>query len=164
LFFRVVHFHCPKKIASWSLHLFTSMAVARLLAAIEWCGKKCCVTKGCHLSAPLATVCSIHWFRRCVLSLVFYWSYLVLDFLNVCICKLTPSKTPINGTCLPLQLYLNGRTLWLLQCFLIFISFWCVSINNVIKEIKLLYHPGHETDLSSPATAEFNTTGNVHIA
>jgi hypothetical protein len=28
--------------------LFTSVAVDRLLAVIEWCGKKRCVTKGCH--------------------------------------------------------------------------------------------------------------------
>jgi len=40
-------FSLPKKIASWSLHLFTSVAVARLLAVIEWCGKKHCVTEGC---------------------------------------------------------------------------------------------------------------------
>ena len=39
-------FSLPKKIASRSLHLFTSVALARLLAVIEWCGKKRCVTKG----------------------------------------------------------------------------------------------------------------------
>ena len=41
-------FSLPKKIASRSLHLFTSLAVARLLAVIEWCSKKHCVNKGCH--------------------------------------------------------------------------------------------------------------------
>ena len=64
-------FSLPKKTASWLLHLFTSVAVARLLAVIEWCGKKRCVTNGCRYSMPLAAVCSVHWFRRCVLILVF---------------------------------------------------------------------------------------------
>jgi hypothetical protein len=54
------------------------VAVSRLLAVIEWCGKKRCVTKGCRYSASLAAVRSIHWFRRCALSPVFYWSYLVI--------------------------------------------------------------------------------------
>jgi len=41
-------FSLPKKIANRSLHLFTSVAVARLLAVIEWWGKKHCVTKCCR--------------------------------------------------------------------------------------------------------------------
>jgi len=57
--------------------LFTSEAVAHLLAVIERCSKKRCVTNGCRYSAPLAAVRSVHWFRRCVLSPVFCWSYLV---------------------------------------------------------------------------------------
>jgi len=62
------------------------VAVAYLLAVIEWCGKKHYVTNGCHYTAPLAAVRSVHWFRRCVLSSVFYWSYLVYmdsGFLNI---------------------------------------------------------------------------------
>ena len=77
-------FSLPKKIASRSLHLFTSVAVARLLAVIQGCGKKCCVTNGWRYSAPQATVRSIHWFRRSVLNSVFYWSYLV----HICITKI----------------------------------------------------------------------------
>jgi hypothetical protein len=73
-------FSLPKKIASRSLHLFTSVAVIPLLVVIEWCSKKRCVTNGCRYSAPLAAVRSVHWFRRCVLSPVFYWSYLVVHW------------------------------------------------------------------------------------
>jgi len=73
-------FSLPKKIASWSLHLFTSVAVTRLLAVTEWCSKKHCVTNDCRYSAPLATVRSVPWFRHCALSPVFYWSYLVSHF------------------------------------------------------------------------------------
>jgi len=65
-------FSLPKKISSRSLHLFTSVAVARLLAAIEGCGKKRCVINGCRYSAPLATVRSVHWFRRSALNPVIY--------------------------------------------------------------------------------------------
>jgi len=57
--------------------MFTSVAVTPLLAVIEWCGKKRCVINGCRYSAPLAAVRSVHWFRCCALSPVFYWSYLV---------------------------------------------------------------------------------------
>jgi len=53
------------------------VAVTRLLAVIEWCGKKRCVTNGCRYSAPLAAMRSIHRFRRCTLSPVFYWLHLV---------------------------------------------------------------------------------------
>ena len=67
-------FSLPKKITSRSLQLFTSVAVSRLLVVIEWCGKKSCVTNGCHHSAPLAAVRSVHWFRRCALSPVFYYT------------------------------------------------------------------------------------------
>ena len=34
-----------------------------------------------------------------------------------------PLKTPITGTCLPLQLHLNGSKSLLLQCYLIFMSY-----------------------------------------
>jgi hypothetical protein len=65
-------FTLPKKVASRLLHLFTSAALARLLAVIERCDKKRCVTKCCRKSAPLAAVRSVHWFRRCALSSVFF--------------------------------------------------------------------------------------------
>jgi len=74
LFFQVLHFHCLKKIASRSLHLFTAVAVPRLLAVIEWCGKKHIVNNGCRYSTPLATLRSLHWFRRCALISVFFLS------------------------------------------------------------------------------------------
>jgi len=61
-------FSLPKKITSRSLQLLTSVAVARLLAMIEWCSKKCYVTNGWCYSAPLAAVRSVHWFRRCMQS------------------------------------------------------------------------------------------------
>jgi hypothetical protein len=70
-------FSLPKKIASWSLHLLTSVTVTCLLAVIEWCGKKHCITNGCRYSSPLAAVHSVHWFRHCALSPDFYWSYLL---------------------------------------------------------------------------------------
>jgi len=66
--------------ASRTLHLFTSEAVSRLLAVIEWCSKMRCITNGCRYSAPLTAVRSVHWFRRCALSPVFCWSHLVYSF------------------------------------------------------------------------------------
>ena len=59
------------------------MAVARLLAVIERCGKKCCVTNGCRYSTPTATVRSVHWFRRCALISVCFWSYFVHARLSI---------------------------------------------------------------------------------
>ena len=70
-------FFTTYKIVIRSLHLFSSVAVSRLLAVIEWWFKKRCVTNGCRYSAPLAAVRSVQMFRRCALSPVFYWSYLV---------------------------------------------------------------------------------------
>jgi len=66
-------FSLPKKITSRSLLLFTSVAVARLLAVIEWCGRQRCVTNSCRYPASLVAVHSVHRFRHCALTSVFFF-------------------------------------------------------------------------------------------
>ena len=79
-------------------------------------GKRCTL---CLALCIIISACTPLSFLNCWYLLIFY----IMHFLSICIFKLSPLKTSINNTCLPLQLHLHGSKLLLLECYLISISF-----------------------------------------